>query len=270
MFKLSAWVWLVCGVFIGLTILSYAYFQFYGPDTLEAQYTEEYVQKLNAEGAKLGAAKQRVENAKLRVEEITERWRQVSDAKIRNGFINLNQDPLSLTVNVQRYRDKVQSAVNRQMKVGGVTVVNGPSVPPPSNDPTTLLTSYFNVNRLPFPVVIFELGSVTVRGTFDQIARNMQGWTNMPDYFAVADGLTITGTSPELTATYNVVIVGFLPGQVTGPLAAPVVTGAAGSAGGGGGTGGGPGANTPTGMGGGPGGGGKQLPGANTPTGAGG
>ena len=268
MFKLSAWVWLVSGIFIGLTILSYAYFQFYQPDTTEAQYTEEYVQALEAEGAKLGAAKQRVENAKLRVEEIADRWRQVSDAKVRNGFIDLNQDPLALTVSVQNYRNKVQAAVNRQLKTGGVTVINGPQVPPPSNDPTTLLTTYFNVNRLPFPAVIFELGQVTVRGSFNQIASNMQGWTNMPDYFAVVDGLTINGTSPELTATYSVVIVGFLPGQVTGPLGGSVATGAAGTAAAGGGSQA-PGGQAPAG-GGGATGGGKTMPGPMMPTGAGG
>jgi hypothetical protein len=264
----------VCGAFVGLTILSYAYFQFYQPDTTEAKYTEEYVEKLNAQGAKLQAAKDRVTRAEERVAEIAERWRQVSTAKSArgNGFINLNQDPLSLTISAQNYRNKVQSAVNRQMKVGGVTVVNGPFLERPTNDPTTLLTSYFNVDRLPFPAVIFELGTVTVRGTFQQIERNIKGWTTMPDYFAVADGLSIVGTSPELTATYSVVIVGFLPGEVTGPLGAPVVTGAAGTAAsaGTGQQGGGPRTNTPTGSGGGAQGGGKVLPGANTPTGAGG
>lgn len=232
MFKLSAWVWLVTGVFIGLAILSYAYFQFYQPDTLEATYVKEYVEKLDREGAKLPATEKRIENAKMQVEEITNRWREVVDAKSRNGqgFIDLSQDPLTLTISVQNYRNKLQGAVNRQMKTGGVVVVNGPLVPQPSNDPTSLLTSYFNVSRLPFPVVLFELGTVTVRGSFDQIARNIEAWSNMPDYFAVADGLAITGTSPELTATYSVAIVGFLPGDISGPLGAPVATGAAGTA----------------------------------------
>lgn len=280
MFKLSAWVWLVAGVFIGLTILSYAYFQFYQPDTTEAGYVRDYVEKLEAEGRKLPATEKRIENAVAQVEAIAERWRQVSEAKSQGGegFIDLNQDPLSLSVNVANYRNKVQNAVNRQLRVGGVTVVNGPLVPQPSNDPTALLTSYFNVPRLPFPVVLFELGTVTVRGSFDQIARNMQAWTSMKDYFAVVDGLSISGTSPELTATYSVVIVGFLPGEVSGPLGAPVATGPAGtaaSAGGGAGGGmGGGGANLGGGRGGAqqgsaPTGEGKGLPGALTPTGAG-
>ena len=52
------------------------------------------------------------------------------------------------------------------------------------------------------------------------IAQNIMAWSDMPDYFAVADGLTISGTSPELSATYNVVIVGFVPGGVAPALAA--------------------------------------------------
>jgi hypothetical protein len=237
MFKLSGWVWIVTGVFIGLTLLSYGYFQFYEPDTKEAALVTAYGDQLQVEANKLPLTEKRIENAKLRVQEAADQWRLIAETKTRggSGFINLSQDPLALTVNAPSYRDKVQIAVNRQVKVGGVTVINGPLIPAPSNDPTNLLNTYFNYSTLFYPVVLFEPGTVTVRGTFEQIARNVQAWSQMRDYFAVVDGLVITGTAPELTATYNLVLLGYIPGGVSGALAQPVVTGAAGNQGGAGG-----------------------------------
>lgn len=237
MFKLSGWVWIVMGIFIGLTLLSYGYFQFYAPDTAEAAMVTTYGEQLQAEANKEPLADKRIENATLRVQEAADRWRSISESKTRGGagFINLEQDPLALTVNAPSYRNKVQIAVNRQVKAGGVTVVNGPLIPQPGNDPTNLLNTYFNYSTLFYPVVVFEPGTVTVRGTFEQIARNVQAWSEMKDYFAVVDGLAITGTSPQLTATYNLVLLGYIPGGVSGPIAQPIVTGPSGGAGGGGG-----------------------------------
>ncbi len=236
MFKLSGWVWIVTGIFIGLTLLSYGYFQFYEPDTKEAAMVTAYGAQLQAEGRKEPLTDKRIENAILRVQEAADQWRMIAEAKTRggSGFINLAQDPLALTVNAPSYRDKVQIAVNRQVRAGGVTVVNGPLIPQPGNDPTNLLNTYFNYSTLFYPVVLFEPGTVTVRGTFEQIARNVQAWSEMRDYFAVVDGLVVTGTAPELTATYNLVLLGYIPGGVSGALAQPVVTGPAGNANGGG------------------------------------
>lgn len=228
MFKLSGWVFLVAGIFMGLAIVSYGFFQFYVPDSTEAEMINVYAGNLQKEADKIPATERRIENAVARVEEMADIWRETSSRKSANGngFIDLTQNPLSLTVSAPAYRNKVQTAVNRQVKVGGVTVINGPFVQRPSNDAQSLMNSYFNYSRLPFPVVLFELGTVTIQGTFAQIARNVQAWSDMPDYFAVVDGLAITGTSPQLTATYNVAIVGFPPGGTTGELAAPVITGA--------------------------------------------
>ena len=233
MFKLSGWVWLIVGIFLGLTVLSYGYFQHYQPDMVEAKFANDYANDLENEARKDRAAQERIEKAKEKVRLIAEQWNQILADKNPSGDlgIDLEVNPYQLAVNAPDFRNRVQRAVNRQLLVGGVTVVQGPFIPAPAND-TGVLQSYFNYNRLPFPVVVFELGAVTVSGTFEQIATNIQAWSNMPDYFAVADGLTITGTSPDLTATYNVVIVGFLPGGVSAPLAslaaaapAPATTG---------------------------------------------
>lgn len=215
MFKISGWVWVVVGIFLGLTVISYGLFQHYLPDKEEAELLNTYESQLQTEANKLAATQRRIDNSVARVEETAKQLNEVIDAKIvdENVFIDLTVEPHQLVVNAPSYRDKVQRAVNTQVRRGGVTVVQGPLVPFPAGEPN-VQQSFFNYSRLPFPVVVFELGTVTVRGSFDQISANVKAWADMPNYFAVASGLAITGTSPALTGTYNVVIVGFIPGQV--------------------------------------------------------
>lgn len=115
----------------------------------------------------------------------------------------------------------MQKMLNQQVKAGGIRVISGPTIPPPPGDPTQILLSYFNYPGLP-PVVIFDLGTVTVQGTYQQITDNIEAWSNMPHFLAVADGLKLQGTSPILTATYQVSIVGFLQTDPTRPIFPPV------------------------------------------------
>ena len=140
-----------------------------------------------------------------------------------------------MTHKVRKFRDEVQRDVNRQMRKGGVLVINGPTVPMPPEDPAAVVASYFNYPAANTPVAIFDLGQVTIRGTFDQIAANIQAWSDMPNYLAVADGLSISGTSPNLTATYNVSVLAFLRGKELAPDTAFVAPAADTGAGGGGG-----------------------------------
>lgn len=224
--RISGWVWIVTGVFVGLTVVAYGWFQFYKPDVAEAALINEYADALHREATKKSKAEQRREKAIAYVEKTAEELRVLLDKKWANGegFIDLGVDPFTLVTTAPMFRDKVQNAVNRQLKHGGVEVQTAPLIPFPGTNPATLMDSYFNYTRLPYPVVIYDLGNVTVTGTYEQIVQNVEGWTNMPDYFAVTHGLAITGTSPELTATYSVSIVGFLPGQPNGPLGGALVT----------------------------------------------
>jgi hypothetical protein len=77
--------------------------------------------------------------------------------------VNLAVDRYNLTVDARRFRNNVQNAVNRQIKSGGITVIQGPSVPFPTEDPATILSTYFNYPDREQPVCIFDLGQVTVR-----------------------------------------------------------------------------------------------------------
>jgi hypothetical protein len=240
--KIGALPIFLIGLAVGVIALSYAYFREWMPNKTEAMYYQELRQQREAEGAKLPAAEKRVEDAKAMVNEKAAEWRNVVEqhtppANLSSGGINLAVNAWQLTVDARTFRNNVQRALNAQVRRGGVTVVNGPTVPFPDEDATTVVANYFNYPAIPFPVVIFDLGTVTVQGTYAQIMANVRSWSGMRGYLAVADGLALTGTSPQLTGTYNLSLVGYIRGDRVYPA---VPAGAAPSSDGGGFGGGGP------------------------------
>ena len=136
---------------------------------------------------------------------------------LANNGIDLNVNAYQLTVDSLKYRNNVQRAFNHQLHAGGVKVVAAPEIPFPTDSAKDILANYYNYPAFGFPVVLWELGSVTVSGTYQQITANMRAWSSMPRYLAVADGLVLTGTSPNLTGTYNVTLVGFLKAKTVTP-----------------------------------------------------
>jgi len=252
--KIGALPIFLIGLAVGVIALSYAFFREWQPNKTETRYYQELRQLREAEGAKLADAEKRVEDAKAMVNEKAAEWRTVVQQHtpppaLSRGGINLAVNAWQLTVDARAFRNNVQRALNAQVRKGGITVVNGPTVPFPEEEATSVVANYFNYPAIPFPVVIFDLGAVTVQGTYDQIAANVRSWSRMPGYLAVADGLALTGTSPALTGTYNLSLVGYIRGDRVYPAvpagAAPQDGagggGLAGPAGlGGGGRGGGP------------------------------
>jgi len=217
--KLAPWVWLVLGLSIALAAVSYGYFQHYQPKMAEAEAFKRRGDALQAEVDKMNRALERRERAIEAVAQIGAEWQAIvatktPPASLEEGGINLAVNRWQLTVDALKFRDSVQADVNRQLKVGGVTVISGASVPLPTDNASTIMTDYFNYPVIKFPVAIFNLGTVTVRGSWSQIRANVQGWANMPDYLAMTDALAITGTSPNLTATYDVVVVAYIRGNV--------------------------------------------------------
>lgn len=220
--KISGWAWLVAGICISVAIFSVLFFRFIQPNNQEAAAIEDHAEALQIEANKMGAAQQRVEKAKEEVERISAAWQMVVAEKTKpsdlsQGGINLGVNPWQLTKDARVYRNNVQRAVNYQVKRGGVTVVNGPTVADPSESHLDILATYFNYPAASFPVAIFNLGTVTVEGSYEQIKANVQSWSSMPGYLATTDGLTIQGTGRELTATYNLVVVAFIRGDALPP-----------------------------------------------------
>ncbi len=238
--KISALPILLIGLAVAVVALSYAFFHEYARNTKQAEYYVAQKEAYDLEAGQLAKAKKRTADAEKMVREREEIWGRIAAARTLPGNpplgMNLNQNAWQLVVDSRKFRNQVQRALNAQLKRGGVTVLNGPAIPFPDDNAPGILANYFNYPAVPFPVVIYDLGAVTVRGTYSQITANVRSWSTMPNYLAVADGLQITGTSPNLTGTYNLSIVGYL--NVSG-IYPPVPEG--GAPGGGNAPGGGPG-----------------------------
>lgn len=209
------------GIAFSLILLSYGYFHHWVPKSTEAQARSANADALIAEAQKLPQANKKVEAANTLVRGQEAAWRGIVAAKtpvpdVSRGGINLNVNAFQLTKDTTRFRNNVQRAVNKQVVQGGIKVLSLNPVPTFGlNDPAnSLLASYYNYPAVAFPVVIYDLGQVQVEGTYSQIMANVRGWSRMPRYLAVVDGLALTGTSPRLQATYNLSIVGYI--QSTG------------------------------------------------------
>jgi len=248
--KLSGLTIIIIGAAFGLCVLLFAYFQMYGPNETAAGYMTAYKVQLKEQADKQKAAEARVIKAKKLVAEAAQDWNKIVLLKtpsdnLATGGINIMENDYQLVVDSPKYRNSAQRAVNAQLHAGGVKIVSAPQLPIPSMNEKDILASYYNWPAYNFPVVLWELGQVTVTGNYDQIMKNVRAWSSMPHYLAVVDGLRLDGTSPNLTATYNLTIVGFIRAKTIYPSDPRIGGGSAGSSGstsgfGGMGTGGGP------------------------------
>jgi hypothetical protein len=216
--KLSPVTILVIGASIGVIALAFGFFWHWVPNNRERQMWAEYEANLQRVADMRPRAIAKVEKAEELIEEKALQWREVvatrtPPASVAAGGVNVSVNAWQLTVDARTFRNNVQRRVNAQVRSGGVRVLSGPSVPLPSDNATDIMLSYFNYPAIPFPVVIYDLGAVQVQGTYDQITANVRAWSRMPRFLAVADGLTLQGTSPLLTGTYNLTIVGFIRGD---------------------------------------------------------
>lgn len=214
MSKLSPIAIISIGLAIAIAALASGYFLQIAPNQTETESLIANAEKLEQAANQLGAAQKRVKKAlEMRQQKIDD-WKQITDRKTPPpSIIDLSKDGWHLAIDARAFRNKVQSAINAQMKAGGVEVINGPAVEMPPDSPNGILAGYFNFPPLAYPVVMFDFGAVQVRGTYSQIMNHVRSWSAMPNYLAVTDGLQLTGTTPVFTATYNLSIVGFIRGS---------------------------------------------------------
>jgi hypothetical protein len=224
--KLSPLPIYLIGLTIALVAASYGFFHQWGPNTTEAGRYNETADQLQAVVNQRSQAQRRVDDAKRLVEIEAAKWRAVvatrtpGMSRAERG-IDLGVNPYQLAVDTQGFRNDIQRAINAQIKAGGVKVINAPFVPGPDvNAPVNeLLRSFYNFPPYAFPVLIFDLGQVTVEGSYEQIKANVNSYSKMPRYLAVADGLRLDGTGGRLTGTYNLSVVGFIRGKkISGPV----------------------------------------------------
>lgn len=220
--KLNSITIIILGVAVAVIALSFGYFMHWQPNMAEVEYNKEIAQAYRTEIGKSKQAEKKVRDAVDTVNKANDEWQayvvtNTLPPALERGGIDTSRNAWQLTVDAQRFRNIVQRDVNNQVRSGGVTVITGPNVPDPSMQASSLLSDYFNYPAIPFPCVIYEFGAVTVRGTYEQITANVRSWASMRKYIAIADGLTLTGTSPELTGTYNLTVVGYIQSKEVFP-----------------------------------------------------
>jgi len=204
-------------IFLGFGLREYL------PNMEDAKNRASAAEGYEREAANLPRAKKRLQDAKDIVQAKADEWQKIVSARtppssLEAGGIDLSEHAWQLVVDSQKYRNSIQTAVNTQVKTGGVKVLNGPIIPQPDQDATRIVAGFYNYPAIPFPVVIFDLGAITVQGTYDQIKTNMIAWSSMPNYLAVASGLTLQGSGEILTGTYSVSMVGYIRGDKIFPV----------------------------------------------------
>lgn len=238
--KMGSGAMLSIGIALALIFLGFGLRE-YLPNMQDRDFHRVVAEQTEAEAEKFGQAQKRLETAKQMVQDKADDWQAVVSTRtpptsLGAGGIDMGVNAWQLVVDTHKYRNSIQNAVNRQVKQGGVTVLSGPRVPSPDINGSTIVANYYNYPAIPFPVVIFDFGTITVQGTYAQITQNVRGWSNMPNYLTVADGLSITGTAPILTGTYSLTMVGYVRGNKVFPTVpeggAPAGGGAGGGAGG--------------------------------------
>ncbi len=234
---------IMIGIAISIVAMSYALFSNYLPNKAEAAMTQAYVDQLRAANKRKEAEARQKQAIEL-VNQAADQWKQMAANRtppnnVADGGIDLSVYPWQFVPDAKRYRNSLQIAVNEQVKKGGIKLPNGgPLIPDPGNDQKTILAGFFNYPAVAFPVVVFDLGTITVQGSYDQIIANYEAWSKMPRYIALVDGLQFTGTTPNMTGTYNVQLLGYIrgtdifPPEPSGILVAAPAAGAAGGGGG--------------------------------------
>ena len=236
--KLSAGIWILWGfcIFICCIIGGWVVYQ---PNEGEAKARRANKEVADGESDKKPRAQKRLKDAVALVEKEVGVWQGIVAQKtpptsVPAGGIDISENGAQLVVDSGHYRNSLQAAVNHQVKVGGIKLLSqGPIVTDPGESPSTILAQYYNYPAIPFPVVIFDFGTVSVEGTYEQIMANVRGWKNMPNYLAVADGLRLEGTSPHLQGTYSLSLVGYIRTKTLFPTL-PEIPGSASTGAGGG------------------------------------
>lgn len=231
-------IWLI---FLSLSaiILALGVFKYWIPNQEETTFKVKQANDLYAEAFKLKQAVNKKNKAVEAVKSAEAAWlpfvaNHTPTQRTGDGGININVNQYQLLLDTKRFRNSIQTALNRQLKTGGVQVI-GPRVDgvTDGDEPNGVLASYYNYPAVPFPVVIHDLGQVTVIGTYDQIMANVRSWDNFPRYLAVAHGLQLQGTAPKLTGTYSLSVVAYIRYDgIFGPVPGSNTSGTTGAGGG--------------------------------------
>lgn len=161
-------------------------------------------------------AEDRVALAEKTREEVNIEWAAyISRKSPPVGVINLAQNRWRLSTQFQTvFLRNIESALVNHIQKSKVRIVKPPGIPRFADDnPNNIIAGYFNYPALPYPVAVVNCGQVQVSGSFSQVLSHVQSWNNLPNYIALADGLILSGTSPNLVGTYNLTVIVFPRGE---------------------------------------------------------
>src|SRR5688500_17043389 len=212
MFKLNALTFFIVGFVLMAMIFAGFFFLKIKPENEEIGYYAEKSLELDGiiSADSQSRAVERVRNAMQQVRDAEVAWKQVTTWRTpAAGTFNMTPNRWQLVVNARRWHSKAEADLNRWVRRNGVTMVTPPRllVPYPTDQPNDLVQYYFNFPALPFPVAIWDVGTITVQGTWDQIMQNVRSWSTIPGYIASVRGLSLTGTGSRLQGTYGLTVV---------------------------------------------------------------
>lgn len=225
MFKLSPITFVVTGLILIAVIWAGFWWLSIGPGKTEIGFWEEQNEKLDKiiSPASQKKAQERVLDALETVQRAEIEWKQVADTKTPSaGRMSLITQRWQTVVNARRWHATVEQDLRRWIARNGVRVIappGGPFVPYPTSQPNDLIAYYFNYPALPFPVAIWDLGQVTVQGTYTQVINNVRSWNKIPGYIASVRGVSLEGTGNTIRATYGLTVLAYVntPWVFAGP-----------------------------------------------------
>ncbi|MFN8139780.1 MAG: hypothetical protein U0R49_08290 [Fimbriimonadales bacterium] len=214
MFRLNPLTFLVCGLVLCLVIWGGFWLLSISKTKEEITAWSEHVEKLKQiqSPASVKAAQQRVEIALNEVAKANADWDKTAKTRTpAEGRISLTDNRWQLTVKVRAWHATVERDIKNWITRGGVTLVGpGPLIPFPTDVPNDLIEYYFNYPALKFPVCFWDLGTITVQGTYEAITKHVRSWSFIPGYIASVKGLSITGTGTRLTGRYQLSILAYI------------------------------------------------------------
>jgi hypothetical protein len=220
------------GIVVSILIAVGFYFLMIKPDSAALDLQNQRNEELQAVVDSRSRAQERVDTANEEQRKVMREWaRYIARKSPPKSTINLDQDRWRLTTQFRTFRTKLSDDLASFMRKSGVEVLAPPTVPDFGDNPNKLVTDYFHYGTLKFPCAVLSCGTVSVRGTFERILRHVERWNDLPNYIALADGLTLQGTSPNLIGTYNLLVIVYPRGEHINADAVPWITGAGEAAG---------------------------------------
>jgi hypothetical protein len=216
MYKLNPLTYVIVGVILMLTTFLGFYFLKIRPEQEEIGYWMDKNQKLDqiiSEPSKQ-AAVDRVRDALTKVSDAQSTWKLIAARRTPSvGAMNLTPQRWQVVVNARRWHGQVEQDLRHWINHGGVRLVSpagGLQVPFPTDKPNELVQYYFNYPAFPFPIAIWDLGPITVSGSYDRIISHVKSWSAIPHYIAEVRGLSLTGTGNQLQSTYGLTVVAYI------------------------------------------------------------